>query len=42
MNHDQSEDRGYGFDKWDSFAQIPGWYVMIEKAFGLPQAEKLR
>ena len=29
-------------DQWDSFAQIPGWYDMIEKAFGLPQAEKLR
>lgn len=29
-------------DKWDSFAQIPGWYDMIEKAFGLPQAEKIK
>ena len=29
-------------DKWDSFAQIPGWYDMIGKAFGLPQAEKLK
>ena len=29
-------------DKWDSFAQIPGWYEMIEKAFGLPQAEKIK
>jgi ABC-type Fe3+ transport system substrate-binding protein len=29
-------------DKWDSFAQIPGWYEMIEKAFGLPQAERLK
>ena len=29
-------------DKWDSFAQIPGWYDMIEKAFGLPQAESLK
>jgi hypothetical protein len=23
-------------DRWDSFHQIPGWYDMIEKAFGLP------
>ena len=29
-------------DRWDSYAQIPGWYEMIEKAFGLPQAEKLK
>ena len=29
-------------DKWDSFAQIPGWYAMIEKAFGLPQAERIK
>jgi len=29
-------------DKWDSFAQIPGWYEMIEKAFGLPQAERIK
>lgn len=29
-------------DRWDTYPQIPGWYEMIEKAFGLPQAEKLK
>jgi hypothetical protein len=37
-----TEGRKLSIDKWDSFAQIPGWYDMIEKAFGLPQAEKLK
>jgi iron(III) transport system substrate-binding protein len=37
-----TEGKKLSIDKWDSFAQIPGWYDMIEKAFGLPQAEKLR
>jgi iron(III) transport system substrate-binding protein len=37
-----TEGQKLSIDKWDSFAQIPGWYDMIEKAFGLPQAEKLR
>jgi ABC-type Fe3+ transport system substrate-binding protein len=29
-------------DRWDSYPQIPGWYDMIEKAFGLPQAERIK
>ncbi len=29
-------------DRWDTYARIPGWYEMIEKGFGLPQAEKLK
>jgi len=37
-----TEGKKLSIDKWDSFAQIPGWYDMIEKAFGLPQAEKLK
>jgi ABC-type Fe3+ transport system substrate-binding protein len=37
-----TEGKRLSIDKWDSFAQIPGWYDMIEKAFGLPQAEKLK
>lgn len=37
-----TEGKKLSIDKWDSFAQIPGWYEMIEKAFGLPQAEKLK
>ena len=37
-----TEGKKLSIDKWDSFAQIPGWYDMIEKAFGFPQAEKLK
>jgi ABC-type Fe3+ transport system substrate-binding protein len=37
-----TEGKKLSIDKWDSFEQIPGWYDMIEKAFGLPQAEKLK
>jgi ABC-type Fe3+ transport system substrate-binding protein len=37
-----TEGKKLSIDKWDSFEQIPGWYEMIEKAFGLPQAEKLK
>jgi hypothetical protein len=37
-----TEGKKLSIDKWDSFAQIPGWYDMIEKSFGLPQAEKLK
>jgi ABC-type Fe3+ transport system substrate-binding protein len=37
-----TEGKKLSIDKWDSFEQIPGWYDMVEKAFGLPQAEKLK
>ncbi|MGH7847637.1 MAG: ABC transporter substrate-binding protein [Candidatus Binatia bacterium] len=37
-----TQGRKLSIDKWDSFSRIPGWYDMIEKAFGLPQAEKLK
>jgi hypothetical protein len=37
-----TEGKKLAIDRWDSFAQIPGWYDMIEKAFGLPQAEKIK
>jgi len=37
-----TEGKKLSIDRWDSFEQIPGWYEMIEKAFGFPQAEKLK
>lgn len=37
-----TQGRKLSIDSWDSFHRIPGWYDMIEKAFGFPQAERLQ